>query len=108
MVAADLSGNAAYETGWRYLDAGFHWEAHEVWEPVWMACAPNSAERQFVAGLIQIANSRLKAAMGRGQAARRASALARVHLNEAAARDHGKRVLREDLERARRALEYAL
>lgn len=69
--------------GLRYLETGFYWEAHEVLEPVWMACPPNSAERSMAQALIQIANARLKQEMARPNAARRIAAIARTHLIEA-------------------------
>ena len=62
-----------YLYGFDLYAAGYFWEAHEVWEPVWMACAPNSRERQLTAGLIQLANACLKLEMGRLNAARRRS-----------------------------------
>ncbi len=62
------SGNIAYRYGWSLFNAGFYWEAHEVWEPVWLACPPNSRERLFLRALIQLANARLKRKMERGNA----------------------------------------
>ncbi|GKY88043.1 DUF309 domain-containing protein [Sinisalibacter aestuarii] len=62
---------------------GFFWEAHEAWEPVWLAAAPNSRERAFLQGIIQLANARLKLAMGRHEAAARIVARAGEHLDAA-------------------------
>lgn len=56
--------------------AGAFWEAHEAWEPVWLGLPPNAPERALVQGLIQLANARLKLAMGRARAARRIADLA--------------------------------
>jgi predicted metal-dependent hydrolase len=61
----------AYLFGIELYAAGYFWEAHEVWEPVWMASAPNSRERLLLAGLIQLANACLKLEMGRHKAALR-------------------------------------
>jgi predicted metal-dependent hydrolase len=61
----------AYLFGIELYAAGYFWEAHEVWEPVWMASAPNSRERLLLAGLIQLANACLKLEMGRPKAALR-------------------------------------
>ena len=83
MTVAVLSKTAAFRAGFRYHDAGFYWEAHEAWEPVWQALPPNSAERQFVQGLIQLANAELKLRMMRPRAARRLCAIAARHLAEA-------------------------
>ena len=68
--------NAAWLAGIRLYAAGYFWEAHEVWEPVWMRARPNSRERLLVQGVIQLANGALKQAMGRPVAARRLADLA--------------------------------
>ncbi len=69
--ADDWRGNVAYRYGWSLFDAGFFWEAHEIWEPVWHACAPNSRERLLLRALIQLANARLKQKMGKDNASAR-------------------------------------
>lgn len=76
---------AAYRNGLALYQAGYFWEAHEVWEPVWMAAAPGSRARSLSQGLIQLANACLKLAMGRPRAARRLLDLAEGHVREAAA-----------------------
>jgi hypothetical protein len=63
--------NRAYLYGHDLLEAGFFWEAHEVWEAVWLNCPPNSVERVLLRMLIQQANARLKLVMGRRNAAGR-------------------------------------
>lgn len=83
MTPAALAKTAAFRAGLRYHDAGYFWEAHEAWEPVWQALPPNSAERQFVQALIQLANAELKLRMMRPRAARRLCAIAARHLAEA-------------------------
>lgn len=70
----DWQDNAAYLYGHDLLDAGFFWEAHEVWEAVWLNCPPNSAEKLLLRMLIQQANTRLKLVMGRRNAAERLAA----------------------------------
>ena len=70
-TAGDWQDNAAYLYGHDLLDAGFFWESHEVWEGVWLNCAPNSAEKLLLRMLIQQANARLKLVMGRSHAAER-------------------------------------
>jgi len=65
MTPAQLAGCDAWTVGWRFLEAGCHWEAHEVWEAVWLALPQNSAERRFVQAVIQLANGLLKEKMGR-------------------------------------------
>jgi hypothetical protein len=59
----------AFRLGLRYLERGYYWEAHEVFEPVWMVLPDPSIERQFVQGLIQVANGYLKLEMDRPKAA---------------------------------------
>ena len=61
----------AYRYGWSLFDTGFYWEAHEIWEAVWLACAPNSRERLLLRALIQLANARLKQKMGKDNASAR-------------------------------------
>lgn len=70
---SDINWRSAppYLFGFDLYAAGFFWEAHEVWEPVWTACAPNSRERALMAGLIQLANGCLKLVMHRPKAALR-------------------------------------
>lgn len=82
MNAGELANSAAFRTGLAWLQAGYFWEAHELFEPVWMALEPGSRERALVACLIQIANARLKRAMGRPRAARRIAELAAALLDE--------------------------
>lgn len=71
MPVAGLIASPAWRAGLRFDAAGFHWEAHEVMEPVWLALPPNSAERRIVQAAIQLANARLKLRMGRPAAALR-------------------------------------
>ena len=73
--------NQAYLYGFDLLRGGFYWEAHEVWEPVWLACPPNSRARTLLRGLIQAANARLKAKMGRPRAVVRLAEEARIELS---------------------------
>ncbi|MDK3016862.1 DUF309 domain-containing protein [Pseudodonghicola flavimaris] len=83
MSVADLAASAAWCGGWRFLDAGYCWEAHELFEPVWMALPQNSRARVFAQGVIQVANAGLKARMGRPAAVTRIAARAHAHLAEA-------------------------
>ncbi len=63
--------NRPYRYGWSLFEAGFYWEAHEVWEPVWLACRQNSLEKIFLRAAIQMTNACLKRVMGNRKAARR-------------------------------------
>ena len=64
----EVPGVAAFRYGVDLFNTGYFWEAHEVWEPVWMALAPNSRERCACQALIQGANACLKLRYGRGKA----------------------------------------
>ncbi len=83
MSATELAACDAWTCGWAFLDAGFYWEAHEVWEAVWLALPPNSAERQFTQAVIQLANAFLKEKMDRPQAVRRLCDECRARLSGA-------------------------
>ncbi|MEO1291454.1 MAG: DUF309 domain-containing protein [Pseudomonadota bacterium] len=75
--------NLAYLYGLRLYHAGFYWEAHEVWEAVWMNARPNSPERHLLQGLIQLANAGLKIRMGKLRAVQRLGTIASGHLADA-------------------------
>ncbi|MGD1926297.1 MAG: DUF309 domain-containing protein [Paracoccaceae bacterium] len=63
--------NETYLYGIALYNAAFFWEAHEVWEPVWMRAMGNSRERLLMQALIQLANACLKIEMERPKAALR-------------------------------------
>ena len=75
--------NETYLYGLELYAAGYFWEAHEVWEPVWMRSPGNSRERLVVQGLIQLSNACLKIVMGRPEAALRLLEIARQKVAEA-------------------------
>jgi len=85
MGADELAASPAFTAGMAFFENGYFWEAHEVWEAVWMACPPNSAEHRFVQALIQLANAELKLAMEKPRAALRLCAIAEAHLDETGA-----------------------
>ena len=58
------------------FDAGYYWEAHELWEAVWLRLPPASRARHVMQGLIQLANAGLKHRMNRPDAAQKALARA--------------------------------
>ncbi|MDG1209842.1 MAG: DUF309 domain-containing protein [Paracoccaceae bacterium] len=82
--AATEAGNAAWLYGLRLLREGFYWEAHEVLEPVWMAAAPNSAEKAIAQAVIQLANAALKLDMGKPKAAVRLAGMVEALASDAA------------------------
>ena len=86
---SELAASAAFAAGLQAFAQRYYWEAHEFWEPVWMALPPNGAERLFLRGLIQLANAGLKARMGRDGAAVRVLKLADAAVAEAFHRASG-------------------
>ncbi|MFT6558500.1 DUF309 domain-containing protein [Sneathiella sp.] len=66
-----------------FFEAGYYWEAHEVWESVWLECQPNSAEKFFLQAMIQLTNAKLKKDLGRFAAAVRLGELSRALLEQA-------------------------
>jgi len=85
----DIPACQAWRSGLQFLEAGFFWEAHEVLEAVWLACPPNSAEKLMVQAVIQSANARLKAVMGREAAAERLRRVSKRLAEEAILRAGG-------------------
>ncbi|MFW2541956.1 DUF309 domain-containing protein [Primorskyibacter sp. 2E107] len=85
-IAQPLERSPAFVHGLRMLREGYFWEAHECLEPVWMAAPANSGEKLMVQGVIQLANARLKAVMGKSNAEARLRAEARRLMSEAFAR----------------------
>ena len=71
MSPAQLAQSEAFCTGLFYLQRGYFWEAHELFEPVWMALEEGSEERCLLQALIQLANAQLKLRMHRPKAASR-------------------------------------
>ncbi len=81
-TAAARGADGGLAAGFAAFDARHYWEAHEFWEPVWMAQPQASAGRSLMRGLIQLANAGLKQRMGREAAARRILVLAEAALAE--------------------------
>lgn len=80
MTAGQLAHCDAWLAGWQFLEAGYHWEAHEVWEAVWLALPDGTADRRFVQAAIQTANAALKLRMSRPKATLRLCGIARALL----------------------------
>ena len=60
-----LQTMSAFHTALNYMQHGFHWEAHEILEAIWMNTAQNSIERLFTQCIIHLANANLKHIMKR-------------------------------------------
>ncbi|MBX2839332.1 MAG: DUF309 domain-containing protein [Gammaproteobacteria bacterium] len=79
----ELSQSMAFRHGLIYLDGGYYWEAHEVFEPIWLVLPNDSLERLFVQGLIQLSNAHLKFKMDRPKASLRLCQMARELITQA-------------------------
>ena len=60
-----LQNLSAFHTALSFMQHGFHWEAHEILEAIWMNTAQNSIERLFTQCIIHLANANLKHMMKR-------------------------------------------
>lgn len=56
---------SAFHIALNFMQHGFHWEAHEILEAIWMNTAQNSIERLFTQCVIHLANANLKQVMKR-------------------------------------------
>ncbi|MFM9858795.1 DUF309 domain-containing protein [Pseudoxanthobacter sp. M-2] len=83
LSCSELAMSPAFKGGLEAFSHGYFWEAHELWEAVWMCLPPASAERHLVQGLIQLANAALKRRMGQERAAGRILERADSALEEA-------------------------
>jgi len=75
--------NRVYLTGWGLFEAGYYWEAHHLWEAVWMGAQEKSPEKYLLEGLIQLTNTVLKIRLGRKKAALRLISLTESKIGEA-------------------------
>jgi len=74
-VQQDPVASVNLVSGWRvssdYLfgidlfNHGFYWEAHEIWEQLWIACGRSGQEADFLKGLIKLAAAGVKVREGR-------------------------------------------
>lgn len=72
----------AWRAGLQFLETKYFWEAHEVWEAVWMALPEGSEEKRLVQGMIQLANAELKHRMQRPRAVMRLCDICLRHLHD--------------------------
>ena len=73
-----LRQSIAWQIGQKFFREEYYWEAHEVWESVWMKLEEASLERALVKSLIQLTNAGLKGKMGRCKAQMRLLDLAKL------------------------------
>ncbi|MEM7256280.1 MAG: DUF309 domain-containing protein [Pseudomonadota bacterium] len=86
---AALPGTVAWRSAMAFHRDGYHWEAHELLEAIWMACPPNSAEKIYVKAVIQQCNAALKEKMRQPVAAQKIRVQAEALLHEALRRSGG-------------------
>jgi hypothetical protein len=79
-----LSRCTAWHLGLQFFGEGFYWEAHEMWEAIWLRLGQTTPERAMVQSLIQLANTGLKVKIGRPKAQERLLGLARQARPDAA------------------------
>ncbi|WP_435139990.1 DUF309 domain-containing protein [Pseudopelagicola sp. nBUS_19] len=75
--ARNIASSERWKLAIACLQEGYFWEAHELFEPIWLACPAGSLEKRLTQGLIQLANAALKRRMQRPNAVQRLQQLAR-------------------------------
>jgi hypothetical protein len=72
----DWAEHRDYLYGIDLFNAGYYWEAHEVWEGIWHACGRGGLTGNFMKGLIKLAAAGVKARERRPTGVRRHAARA--------------------------------
>ena len=88
-LAATLADNSRWLHAIDLYNAGFYWEAHEVWESFWNALGRTTSEAQFVQGLIRLAAAAVKIREGKPAGVARHSKRARELLGDLGAAHGG-------------------
>ena len=81
----------AYRRGIVLFNAGYYWEAHELWEDVWKALGRTGTMAELLKGLIKLGAVGIKIRQGRPKAAQSLLRRSREHF-ESVARSHGDEV----------------
>jgi hypothetical protein len=84
-LAATLAANSRWLYSLDLFNAGFYWEAHEVWESFWNALGRTTPEGLFVQGLIHLAAAAVKIREGKTGGVIRHTQRARELLGDPAA-----------------------
>jgi hypothetical protein len=66
---AEWATNRTYLRGIDLFNAGYYWEAHEVWEALWQAHGRRGRPADFLKGLIKLAAAGVKVREGRPRGA---------------------------------------
>lgn len=85
--AAPLAENVRWLYALDLFNAGFYWEAHEVWESFWHAFGRTTSQAKFVQGLIHLAAAALKIREGKPAGVARHTQRARELFGEMKAAD---------------------
>jgi predicted metal-dependent hydrolase len=88
-LAAALAANSRWLYALDLYNAGFYWEAHEVWEGFWNALGRTTPEARFVQGLIHLAAAAVKIREGKPAGVARHRKRARDLLGDLGAADVG-------------------
>jgi len=62
--------SAEYIWGCKLFNAGYYWEAHETWEPLWLAAGRRGSVADLLKGLIKLAAAGVKVREGVPQGVR--------------------------------------
>ncbi|MCC7014652.1 MAG: DUF309 domain-containing protein [Planctomycetes bacterium] len=81
--------NEDYRFGVDLYNAGFLWEAHEVWEGLWHAAKHDAQQAEFLQGLIQCAAASLKVRMQQPAGVRKLAELGTARLERVARATRG-------------------
>ena len=65
---SEFRNTATFDCACGFLQDGFYWESHEVFEALWLACLNGSTEKTLIHELLQIGNMHLKRRTGRKNA----------------------------------------
>ncbi len=80
-TGADWCTCQPYLYGVDLFNAGYWWEAHEAWEPVWLAAGRETEVGHFIQGLILLAAAQLKRFMAEERGAQLLTESALSHLS---------------------------
>ncbi|PQO44318.1 DUF309 domain-containing protein [Blastopirellula marina] len=82
-LPAELRSCESFLVGIDLFNAGYYWEAHEAWEPIWLAQKRSAAPREPIQGLILLAAAGVKAREGSAAGVARHADLAHKRLKSA-------------------------
>jgi len=86
-LANDWRASQCFRYGVDLYNYAYWWEAHETWEPLWLAQPPDTPLRHALQGLIQVSAAHLKRHVGQPKGTR--TLLTRARHNFDAARPAG-------------------